>query len=75
MRQSIEADFCIGLQKALSYLEQSLNFSSDGATTSVLQTSLKSVANFRSLSDACSALGLDADIDIDTVLCTMSFFS
>jgi len=28
MRQSIEADICIGLQKALSYLEQSFNFSS-----------------------------------------------
>ena len=75
MRQSIKADFCIGLQKALSYLEQSFNFSSD-AIMSVLQTlSMKSVPNFRSLSDACLALGLDADIDIDTVLCTMSFFS
>jgi len=48
-------------------LEQSFNFSSD-AITSVLQTlSLKSVPNFRSLSDACSALGLDADIDSDTM--------
>jgi len=67
MRQSIEADFCIGLQKTLSYLEQSFHFSS-GAITSVLQTlSLKSVPNFRSLSDACSALTLDADPDIDAM--------
>jgi len=48
-------------------LEQSFNFSS-GAITSVLQTSsLKSAANFRSLSDACSPLGLDADIDVDVM--------
>jgi len=52
----MEADFCIGLQKTLSYLEQSFNFSSE-AITFVLQTlSLKSVPNFRSLSDACSDL-------------------
>jgi len=51
MRQSIEADICIGLQKALSYLEQSFNFSSD-TTASVLQTlSLKCVVNFGSLSE------------------------
>jgi len=67
MKQSIEADFCIGLQKAISYLEQCFNFSSE-AIPSVLQTvALKSVPNFRSLSDACSALGLDADIDIDAM--------
>jgi len=67
MSQYIEADICIGLQKVVSYLEQSFNFSSD-ATTSVLQTlSLKSVTDFRSLSDACSALGLDADTDSDTM--------
>ena len=52
----MEADFCIGLQKTLSYLEQSFNFSSE-AIMFVLQTlSLKSVPNFRSLSDACSDL-------------------
>jgi len=67
MSQSIKADFCIGLQRALSYLEHSFNFSS-GAITSVLQTlSLKSVPNFRNLPDACPALVLGGDIDIDTM--------
>jgi len=51
----------------VSYLERSFNFSSD-AITSVLQTlSLKFVLNFRGLSDACPALGLVADTDVDTM--------
>ena len=67
MKQTIEAEFCVGLQRAISYLEQWFNFSSD-SITSVLQTfALKSVPNFRNLSDACSARGLDADIDIDAM--------
>ena len=64
-KQSIETDFCDGLQKALSYLEHWFSFSPDAITFVLQPFALKSVPNFRNLSDACSALGLDDDIDID----------
>lgn len=65
LKQSIEGDFCIGLQKAVTYLEKSFNFSSDTIACTLQPFALKVAPTFKEFSDACSILGLNDETNQD----------
>lgn len=65
LKQSIEGDFCIGLQKTVTYLEKSFNFSSDTIACTLQPFALKVAPTFKEFSDACSILGLNDETNQD----------
>ena len=67
LKQSIEADFCAGLQKAVTYLEHSFNFSSDTVAYVLQPFALKAVPTFKEVSDACATLCLSEEINQDAL--------
>lgn len=66
-KKSVEANFLVGLQKAVTYLEQWFDFSPNAITCALQPFSLKVVPSFESIANACDVLGITANVDIDTM--------
>ena len=66
-KHKLENNFCAGLQRAISYLEQWFDFSEKSVAFALQSMSLMQVPQFQHVKDACTALKLTEVVNLDAL--------